>query len=341
MIDKKVKISDVAELAGVSISTVSRILNHPELVKAETVEIVQNAMQQLSFVAPQTAMPIKSGRVIVLNVPNLGNPFYSEIIRGAYSSALSREYSLIISQEQITPDRIDRFLSLVKNVKAVGVIVLTKIEADALKTIENLVPVIQCCEYNADVDTPYITVDDFLSAKNVVEHILSTGRRKIACINSPLKNKYARDRREGYERVLEAAGITIPASWIIQVPQVNYEMAYSAVCQLFNSEQTPNAIFTVSDVFAAAVICAASRYGLHVPNDVVVTGFDNIDISVMTTPSITTVNMPRFQLGYTACEMLCDSIVNPEATIRNIIFNTELIIRESTSVDKNLYSVNN
>ena len=105
---------------------------------------------------------------------------------------------------------------------------------------------------------------------------------------------------------LRNAEVMIPKQWIVQLPEVSYEMAYAAVCRLLNSDSRPNAFFTISDVFAAAVIRAAKRFHLHVPRDILVVGFDNIELSSMTSPSITTVNQPKFQMGYTACEMLLD-----------------------------------
>lgn len=129
---------------------------------------------------------------------------------------------------------------------------------------------------------------------------------------------------------LAKAQITIPRQWVVQIPEVNYDMAYAAVCRLLNADTHPNAFFTISDVFAAAVIRAAKRFHLHVPRDIIVVGFDNIEFSAMTTPSITTVNQPKFQMGYTACEMLLELMEDPYAEMRSLLLDTELVIREST-----------
>jgi len=150
-------------------------------------------------------------------------------------------------------------------------------------------------------------------------------------INGPMSFKYAVKRQEGFLDTLRKKDISVRPDWIVSLPEVNYQMAYSAVCRLLNNEIRPNAFFVISDVFAAAVIRAAKRFDLRIPEDIIVVGFDNLDISIMTCPTITTVNQPSFQLGYSACELLLDSINHPDMFPKSLILDTELIIRESSA----------
>ena len=143
--------------------------------------------------------------------------------------------------------------------------------------------------------------------------------------------KYAVKRQEGFLDTLRKKDISVRPDWIVSLPEVNYQMAYSADCRLLNNEIRPNAFFVISDVFAAAVIRAAKRFDLRIPEDIIVVGFDNLDISIMTCPTITTVNQPSFQLGYSACELLLDSINHPDMFPKSLILDTELIIRESSA----------
>ena len=129
---------------------------------------------------------------------------------------------------------------------------------------------------------------------------------------------------------IEEAHLTIPRNWAVDLPENNYEMAYSAVCQMLNSDPVPNAFFAVSDTLAAAVLKAARKFQFKVPEDIMVVGFDNTSISYMCTPSITTVNQPEFQEGFTACELLIKKIMDPETEVNSILLETELIIRETT-----------
>ena len=176
----------------------------------------------------------------------------------------------------------------------------------------------------------FVIFKEFITPELATEYLLSNGGSKIALINGPGNFKYARRRQEGFMNALRNAEVMIPKQWIVQLPEVSYEMAYAAVCRLLNSDSRPNAFFTISDVFAAAVIRAAKRFHLHVPRDILVVGFDNIELSSMTSPSITTVNQPKFQMGYTACEMLLELMEDPHGEMKSLLLDTELVIREST-----------
>lgn len=328
---KKITVADLARKSGVSAATVSRVINHRELVKEETVRAVEKAMVQLGYAHKNAEKPVSGQKqLIILNVPDTQNVFYQEVIRGARMSANAHGFFLLIYESYINPGTIQNFCGLIQRVSAAGVILLNQLNETLLNQIQGIVPLIQCCEYNKEAAYPYVGIDDLYAAKNATEHLISCGHHKIAFINGPLSFKYAVDRQQGFLEALETAGITVPKSWIVQLPEVHYELAYSAICRLLNGVDVPNAIFAISDVFAMAALRAAHRYGLKVPRDLMVVGFDNIEFSMMTSPSITTVDLPKYQMGYCACEMLIDYILNPLAEPRSILLDTQLVIREST-----------
>jgi LacI family repressor for deo operon, udp, cdd, tsx, nupC, and nupG len=165
-----------------------------------------------------------------------------------------------------------------------------------------------------------------------MEYLFSMGRQRIAFINGPIRYKYAKQRLQGYLESLDRAGIARNPELIIQLPEVSYSLAVSAVTQLLGANTPPDAFFCVSDIYAAAVIKSCARMGLNVPRDIMVTGFDNIEIASMITPTITTVNQPQYQLGFSACNLLIELLDNPNAGMRKILLGTELIVRESTSL---------
>jgi LacI family repressor for deo operon, udp, cdd, tsx, nupC, and nupG len=180
------------------------------------------------------------------------------------------------------------------------------------------------------VDIPFVTIDDVSAARNAVEYLISLGRKRIAFINGPLEYKYAQDRLKGYLQALEQASIKKDPEIIIQLQEISYDMAVSAAFQLLNSDQRPDAFFASSDVYAAAAIKAVRRSDLEVPKDIAILGFDNIELSTMCTPSITTVNQPKFQLGLLSCEMLIKRISGEQIPISSMYMDTELIVRETT-----------
>lgn len=333
----KPTITQVANMAGVSIATVSRVLNHKGIVKEETLNKVIVAMKQLGLEYDQfPEKPESTVGLIIINLPSIENPFYSEIIKGAESAARRYGYNMLINQQHITGHEYDRLVDLLNNVKVSGLITLNHIPTDLVRSLNNLIPLVQCCEYDENSDVSYVSIDDLAATKNVMDYILSTGRRKVALMTGPLRYKYARHRKQGYIQALKNAGIEPINNWIIQLPEINFDTALSAATQLLKSSNPPDAFFAVSDVFAAAVIKAARRVGLKVPKDLIVVGFDNVNVSVTTNPSITTVNQPKFQLGYMAVELLVARMQNSAATQQHILLNTELIIRESTIIEPKL-----
>ncbi len=328
---KKITISDISRKAGVSAATVSRVINHRALVKPETVQQVEEAMSALGYAyeAPKPVEP--SQHTIILNLPEISNAFYQSVIQGANVSAQAQGYDLLINVTPINRNTIQSFLNLLKSTNAAGVILVSCLQESLLEQIRAIAPLIQCCEYNEHADYPYVTIDDVGAAEMATEYLLSCGRNKISLINGPYSFNYARKRQEGFLNVLERRDIFIPQNWIVSLPEINYEMAYSAVCRLLNSDPCPNAFFVISDIFAATVIRAAKKYNLNIPRDIMVVGFDNISFSMLTSPSITTVSQPSFQEGYSSCEILIEMIHTPNVVPKPLVLGTELIIRESTS----------
>lgn len=337
MASKKPTITQVANMAGVSVATVSRVINHKGIVKEETLQKVIDVMQQLGVEFDQyPEKPETTTGLIVINLPSIENPFYSEIIKGAESAARRYGYMLLINQQHINGHEYERLIELIRNVKVSGLITLNHIPTELVQSLDAEVPLVQCCEYDEDSDVSYVSIDDLAATRTVMDYILSTGRRRVAFMTGPLRYKYSRHRKQGYIQALRSAGIEPLNNWIIQLPEINFDIALSAATQLLKSPNPPDAFFAVSDVFAAAIIKAARRAGLKVPQDLIVVGFDNVNISVTSHPSITTVNQPKFQLGYMAVELLVERMQNQSAPQHHILLNTELIIRESTMIDQRL-----
>ncbi len=330
---KNITVSAIARESGVSPATVSRVLNHRDQVKKSTIQAVEQAMFRLGY--EYTAPPEQDAfeqKVIVVNLPNNDNYFYQEVLQGARASASGHGIYLLSYESMINRGTIRHFCSLLQRVKASGVILFSKLDVDLLQQIHAIAPLVQCCEFNPQAPYPYVSIDDYTASKIAIEHLIASGRNKIAFINGPLSFKYSVERLQGYMDTMKNFGISIMKNWIIQLPEINYDMAYSAAFRVLKSETAPNAFFCISDIFAMSVIRAASRSRLRVPQDIMVVGFDNINLSTMTVPSITTISQPKFQMGYSACEMIVEHMANPLAEPNSILLDTELLVRESTSV---------
>ena len=338
---KKVTIAEIAELSGVSAATVSRVLNHQYLVKPDTRNRVMSAIDTLGykFSDESKIQQSKNKGLFILNIPSLDNPFYSDLVAGAKSAADRYGYHLLVNQEEINSDTFYRLSGLFSSVKIAGLITTNSIPRPLLTKLSQMIPMVQCCEYDDQIPIPYVCVDNVMAMENATEHLLALGCRKIAMVNGPIQNKYARDRKLGYLNAMKKAGINVPSNWILQLSEINFFMALSAILSHLASDDIPDAYITVSDIYAAAAVRAAAQRGISIPKDLMVVGFDNVEISMATTPLITTINLPRFQLGYIACELLVERIRNPVVEQKRILLNTELILRESTYLLENRHEV--
>lgn len=335
--DKKATYEKISELSNVSIATISRVINKPFSVKEQTRKKVVVAMQKLGMDCSEIENQKKvNNNLIIFNVPSLNNPFYSEIISGARDAALRNRYNLLINEEIIKERTINNFIDMLKTSNAAGLITTNRIQTNLLERISEVVPIVQCCEFNDSLNLPYVTINDVQASKNVVEYLLSLGRRKIALLNAPLKYKYARDRLIGYQQALNHANIALDYDLICEIPEINYDIASATCYQLLNSQKRPDAIFAISDIYAIAAIKAIKQTNLHVPRDIAVVGFDNLSLTYMTTPTITTVNQPKYQLGIYSCSMLIQRINKEVSPMQSMCLETELVIRESTAnwIDK-------
>lgn len=331
----KPTISQIADAAGVSIATVSRFINNTASVKSTTATRLMEAIKELNYPLPEdffTANKKKDGKVILINIPTISNPFYNDVIKGAQAAALRYGYYTLVNVQHINAATESTFFNLLNNINLCGAIIINALDKNYFDTLYHTIPFVQCCEYTENQDlVSYASIDDISATRKMMEYILSTGHSKVAFLSGPPRYKYARQRKEGYIQALAAANLPIREDWIIQLSDIDFDMALSTIHQLINQEDRPDAIFSVSDVLAAAAIRGCRLAGLSVPKDVIVTGFDNVDISQAASPSITTITQPKYQLGHMACELLIEKLNNPASKPRQVLLNTELIIRESTN----------
>lgn len=327
---KKATYEQIAKKTGLSIATISRCFKQTGKVKPDTKTLIFAAANSLGMDTSMYEKGEEKSDIILFNCPSLDNPFYSTIIKGARSEAVRHGYDLLVNESHIRDNSIEDVLKLIKNSRAAGIITTNHIERPLVERIGSLIPLVQCCECIEDSDYPFVTVDDAAASKRATEYLISQGRRKIAFINGPKNYKYAEKREKGYLAALAEAGIEINPRIMVHLDAVNFEMAVTMARQMLNSEEKPDAFFTISDVYAAAVLKAVIKAGLRVPEDISVVGFDNIEFSSLFTPAITTINMPRFQLGVMSADLLFREIAGVPCINSKVYLDTELIVREST-----------
>ncbi|HWO77265.1 MAG TPA: LacI family DNA-binding transcriptional regulator [Bacillus sp. (in: firmicutes)] len=324
-------IQQVAQKAGVSVATVSRVLNNAPSVSPKTRLKVENAIRDLNYEPSMLGRNLRNSesRLLLVLLPSISNPFYTEIINGIQNTAIAHSYNILLCETDSNPQRENIYFNMVKNKLADGVISMDPtVNMQKLNELAENHPVILCSEYEEGGCLPYVTIDNELAAYQAVKHLIKLGNEKIALINSDEKFLYARQRRNGYERALKEFNLPIRNEWIYHTKDLDFQNGVQAMRMLLQLDEKPSAVFAVSDTLAIGALKEVNMNGLHVPNDIAIVGFDNISFSNMTNPTLTTISQPMYRMGVIAANMLISSIKGDK--VENIILDHELIIRESS-----------
>lgn len=320
-------ISAVAALAGVSTATVSRVLNRSKPVNAETRERVEAAVAQLGYRANPFARSLMSGesRLILVLVPDFANPFFSEVVQGIESVTRHHGYSLLLSRVLDGSPLDTAYAQL-----ADGVISLAHVgDPRAICGVEQSqdLPWIACSEFMPDSGQPYVSIDHRQAAIDAVQYLLNRGHRRIAFLTAEEHYAWAQQRRAGYEETLRRAGLPIDPAYVRVALGTDYADGIAAVGGLLSLREPPTAIFAGSDTLAIGAIKALRRAGRRVPEDVAVVGFDNVPLSQVFEPSLTTIAQPMRELGSTAAELLLEQLAGQQPSSRTLPHT--LMVRES------------
>ena len=199
-----------------------------------------------------------------------------------------------------------------------------------LEAISPGFPLIQCCEYNEELQYPYVSIDDYESAFNAVSYLSLIGKKRIAFFNSSTRYQYGKNRERGYIDALEKHGLTVDKNLIYHLNILNANVAYSAALNLFSLEDRPDAIFAVSDIYAIGAVRAAKKLNLNMPKDVAIIGFDNIEASTIIDPPLSTVNQPQYEISCSACSTLLGIIRENPPLSKGLKLKCELVVRNTT-----------
>lgn len=328
----KPTIQDVAKAAGVSVATVSRVLNNSSSVSHSTREKIINTINELDYRPNLLGRNLRKTetRLILALLPTIANPFYSRIVKGIEDVALKNGYNVMLCNTDSDAEREMIYLKMLKNRLADGVIFMApEIDSRELTAIGEEFPVVQCCEYKEGARVPHVSIDNYQAAVKAAKHLISTGHRRIgmiSCTNSFVSTKR---RERGFKFAIEESGIPYDGRLLVH-GDYGFKSGYRLAYQLLTMDDRPTAIFAISDVMAIGVLRAARERRLKVPGDLAVIGFDNISFASMSNPMLTTISQPKYDLGCTAMELLLKAIRGELEEPVDIILENELVIREST-----------
>lgn len=330
---KMVNISDVASEAHVSVATVSRVLNDKDTVKKETRERVYAAIEKLNFEPNILARNFRrsESRVILIITPNITNPYYAHILSGIGDEASSLGYSALIFNTGGSLEKEKEGMEMLKKRRADGAILLASaVDSPHLLEYADRYPVVQCAEYDESTDLPRVSIDNYKAAAEVLEYLVSLGHRKIATISS--RNSYIStvQRMDAYKAAMADSGIAVPKSYIAYADgDYSFKSGKKAAMKLLSLKDRPTAVFCISDTLALGTVSAALELGIKIPEELTVTGFDDVDDTTMFHPYITTVKQPCYKLGEKAMKLLYDRIQKKEEK-NHLILSYQFVIRESS-----------
>ncbi|MBE8517792.1 LacI family DNA-binding transcriptional regulator [Amycolatopsis sp. H6(2020)] len=324
-------IRDVAARAGVSVATVSKVINERYGVSAATLARVRAVIEELGYEASLVAQSLRNHRtnVIGILVADL-EPFSTELLKGAADAIRGSGFELVVySAGGRTGDPVGwekRYLSRLSGTLVDGALLVTP--TVSLEAVPGT-PVVAVDPHTGPSHLPTIDSDNLRGAQLATEHLLDLGHRRIAFLSGRPDLQSAELRKTGYLRALTAAGIT-PDEDLIRIGAYDPEISAASAHALLTGPDRPTAVFAANDISAIATVGAARELGLAVPDDLSVVGFDNVPESALCSPPLTTVDQPIREMGHRAIRMLIALINGDEVERTHVTLDTGLVVRRST-----------
>jgi len=327
---KKATVYTVAKHAGVSIATVSRALVGSRKVTPQTRERVMQAVENLNFEPNPSArrLAYQKTETIALVFPDISGPFYSTVIRGVEQEAGRHDHNVLIYGTH-GKESSGRYLRTLSS-KVDGLIIMARsVDEDSLWSLERQgIPFVLLGHSNGQIQCSSIAVDNEAGAYKAAAHLLGHGHQRIGIITGPENSPDNKGRLQGYQKALLDAGISLQQNMVVP-GNFKHEGGQIAIQKLLEGNSPPTAVLAANDEMAIGAIDAAQQMSLRVPEDLAVIGFDDIQMSALTRPSLTTVRQPMQLLGEAAVTLLFDRLQNSNGLPRHEVLGTMLVVRQS------------
>lgn len=328
------RIHDVAKLAGVSVATVSRAMSNPGIVSEGTRKAVEDAIAATGYTLNLTARNLRQQQVggVLALVPNIANPFFSQILAGISEVLRQRGLSLLVMDTTSVPDQpaLTVLGPYLNKSRSDGVIVLDGRLDPALFTRPGCPPVVQACEWIEGLDAPRVLADNVKGGELAAQHLTGLGHTRILHVTGPAQNSLTASRRQGFLQGLAQAGLPTPRDSDSIRGDFSTRSGVEAAPKIIAMDPRPTAVFCDNDEMAIGIIHGLTTAGLKVPDDISVMGFDNIEMSGFCLPPLTTIRQYRTRLGRRAAECLLARMQGDTAT-ENAVLDVELMVRASTA----------
>lgn len=333
---KNPTIKDVASLAGVSIATVSRILNNQPGYSEETKEKVLKVIEEIGYHPDGVARGLVSKRTntVAVLLPEFTSSFSLKILQGIEEGTHEQDYSMIVCNTGALASRTLDYIDVLREKKVDGIIYTSAFLAadyyEALKSLQ--VPIILLSSISEEFSVPYVKVDDEKAAYDATSFLIKKGHQKIAMIGgSKLDQLAGLPRYRGYEKALRERGLQVDERLMVE-GDFSFHSGKSAMKKLLQFKDSFTAIFAASDDMALGAISVAYENDLKIPHDFSIIGYDDSHIAEMSIPPLTTVAQPLLEMGKAATEQLIQMIQKEKFSAKNLIMDHKIIRRKTVQL---------
>lgn len=328
---KHLTTKQIAQAAGVSVGTVSHVLNGSATVSEPLRKRVEEIVRRLEYQPSQLARGLRRRTTDLFGViiPDIANPYFPKIVRGAEDTAYKEGFRLVLCNTDNDPSKELKYFNDLRSFHPAGMIVIpsdgSAIPQETVKGSFHTIFVDRCPDWWTG-DTVVANNED--GGQQVGRYLARMGHKSIAAISGPSHIETARDRIRGFQRALKEVGIQLPPKFVQEAP-FSTDGGFTAATRLLTMNPRPMAIFATNDMLAIGAIAAARALRLRCPEDVSIVGFDDLDFAELTEPALTTVFQPGYHIGSLACQLLLDRVRGADHPPERKILDTELRVRNS------------
>jgi LacI family transcriptional regulator len=324
----------VAEKAGVSITTVSHVLNQTRVVSKDVQERVLAVIHELHYIPSAVARSLKNDKThtIGMVVPNSSNPYFAELIQGIEDAAFELGYSIILCNSYDDPKKQVAYIRVLMEKRIDGLILVSSgSDSELTQLLSNeTIPKVLVDRELSGISADCVETDHEDGGYRATRYLIELGHRDIACVSGPQHLLASSARVEGFRRALREARIKPRADHVIY-SDFSSKGGFSAFQQLLALRHRPTAVFAGNDLMAIGGICAANVQQVRVPDDLSVIGYDDIALASYCSPPLTTISQPKHEIGALSARILVERIANIHLSLRRKMLAPSLVIRSSTA----------
>lgn len=331
---KRLTLNDVAHYAGVSRSTASLVVRGSGKITKETSEKVHRAMHEIGYVYDRMAANMRSqtSNTVGLIITDVGNPFFTDFLKGVHTAIENAGYTAFLGTTYDSEEKQRELITRMREHRVAGLILcpVSTISQESLRLINELdIPTVVAVREYKEIVHDYVGIDYVAGAELAINHLIARGHETIAFVGGASSAIAWQKRFEGYALALQKANLPLDDEIIVETA-ITREGGKLAVGKIFMSSKRPTAIFTFNDLVGQGVMIGLQEIGVEVGKDIAVVGFDNTAESAWYSPPLTTISAYPIKLGEHAAQLLQNRIANPTKEQQKMIFQPEIVVRESS-----------